>query len=516
MYTATHSAIVLGVNGIGITVEADIANGLPQVNVVGLPDSAIRESIERVRSAIRNSQFQFPMARITINLAPAHIKKEGTGLDLAIAAAVLHSSQQLTDERITNTLIVGELALNGQIRAVHGLIAMLEYAKRCGITHIILPKDNIEEALLISDLQIAPIAHLYELKELQFTSTNSIPASDRATTVNEPFSSLDLADVIGQHAAKRALLIAATGRHNLFVTGPPGTGKTMLMQRLPTILPALSEQEALDVTKIYSVAGKLSAKAPPLITAPPFRAPHHSISIGGLVGGGSIPRPGEITLAHHGVLFLDELPEFSRAVLELMRQPLEERSITIARARQTIAFPADFLFAASFNPCPCGFHGYELDSKSCSCTFNMIQRYRAKLSGPLLDRIDLHLEVPRLPSFHEEQKQAALTSQKLRQQVELGRHFQLERNEKYGFTYNSGLRGQLGETILALPKEAQQLLNQAMQQLGMSMRGYDRLLKIARTIADLEQSDHIKVEHVAEAIQYRRLDVSPQSTHSQL
>lgn len=485
------------------------------INVVGLPDSAVRESIERVRSAIRNSQFKFPMARITINLAPAHIKKEGTGLDLAIAAAILCSSKQLTDERITNTLIVGELALNGQIRAVQGLIAMLEYAKHCGITHIILPKDNMEEAFLISNLSIAPIAHLSELKSLQFTSTNSISVSHKVTTVDERYGSLDLADVIGQHAAKRALLIAATGRHNLFVTGPPGTGKTMLMQRFPSILPALTEQEALEVTKIYSVAGKLTAKDCPLITSPPFRSPHHSISIGGLVGGGSIPRPGEITLAHHGVLFLDELPEFSRAVLELLRQPLEEHSITIARARQTIAFPADFLLAASFNPCPCGYYGYALDSKSCSCTLNMIQRYRTKLSGPLLDRIDMHLEVPRLPSFQQESKQTRLTSQQLRQQVELGRKFQLERNSTQGFTYNSGLRGNLRDTILSIPKEAEQLLTQAIQQLGMSMRGYDRLLKIARTIADLEQSTFIKVEHIAEALQYRKLDVSSSNAHIQ-
>jgi len=516
LYTATHSAIVIGVNGIGITVEADLTNGLPLVNVVGLPDSAVRESIERVRSAIRNSNFQFPLGRITINLAPAHIKKEGTGLDMAIAAAILCSSKQLSDERITNALIVGELALNGQVRPVHGLIAMLEFAKNSGITHIILPKDNVEEAQLISNLQIAAVAHLSEFNHLQFKPSNSIPASRRTTTVIEENYQMDLSDVIGQHAAKRALLIAATGRHNLFVTGPPGTGKTMLMQRLPTILPQLTEQEALQVTKIYSVAGKLSTGHSPLITSPPFRAPHHSISTGGLVGGGSIPSPGEITLAHHGVLFLDELPEFSRTVLELLRQPLEEHVITIARARQTLSFPADFLLAASFNPCPCGYFGYALEAKECTCTLSMIQRYRSKLSGPLLDRIDLHVEVPRLPSFQQTDKQIRQTSKMLRQQVELGRYFQLQRNKQYGFTYNNELQGHLKETVLAIPKDAEFLLQNAIQQLGMSMRGYDRILKIARTIADLEQSVLIKVEHVAEAIQYRKLDVSPTGDHNQL
>lgn len=514
LYTHLCSSIVIGVNGIGITVEVDLANGLPQISLVGLPDSSIRESVERVRSAIRNSGFQFPMERITINLAPADIKKEGTCLDLAIASGILIASKQI-DIHTEQTLLIGELSLDGQVRPVSGVLAMLEYAKANGITKIILPKKNVEEAALISGLNLCPITNLSELRSLHFSSSEQVLAFYRKldSSIHSPVAkhpNLDISDVLGQEEAKRALLIAAAGRHNIIICGPPGVGKTMLMRRLPTIMPPLNEREALEVTKIYSVAGKLTMQAHHFMSEPPFRAPHHSISMGGLVGGGSIPKPGEITLAHHGILFLDEFPEFSRNVLELLRQPLEEHIVSIARARSHVTFPASFLLAASYNPCPCGYYGFERDGQHCQCTKNMIQRYRAKLSGPLLDRIDLQIDISKpqsmLPSSHREQ----MTSAQMRQTVSNAIAIQQQRYARHAFNYNSELSSHGMKKLIHLPKEVAELIEHAFQTLGMSMRGYDRIIKISRTIADLACSEHIQLEHVAEAITYRKLDIQLQ------
>lgn len=511
VYTSLASAIVIGVNGRGITVEVDITSGIPQISVVGLPDSAIRESVERVRSAIRNSNYQFPLERITINLAPADMKKEGTGLDLAIAAGILKASKQINCE-LSESLVVGELSLDGHIRPVHGILAMLEYAKSAGINKIILPHVNSFEASLISGLLLCPITNLREIENINYVSSEELLAShqkgrNQASTTRVHRQDIDISDVVGQQEAKRALLIAAAGRHNIIVAGPPGVGKTMLMRRLPSIMPPLQEAEALEVTKIYSVAGKLPPQTSAFLTAPPFRSPHHSISVGGLIGGGSIPKPGEVTLSHHGVLFLDELPEFSRQVLELLRQPMEEHTVTISRARSHVTFPASFLLAASYNPCPCGFYGFEREGQNCSCTQAMIHRYRAKLSGPLLDRIDLQIDVARPTSLVHSKDDLAMTSEQMRNLVQQAVTLQQQRYRRYAFNYNSELTTQGIKQLVKLPKEAHELIENAFQTLGMSMRGYDRIIKIARTIADLAGCIDVQLEHVAEAIQYRKLDI---------
>ncbi|RJE86735.1 ATP-binding protein [Paenibacillus sp. 1011MAR3C5] len=515
MFSIMHSASVIGVEGKSISVEVDISSGLPQVSVVGLPDPAVRESVERVRAALKNSGFTFPMDRITVNLAPADLRKEGTAFDLAIAAGILAASGQLDSGLLEGALLIGELSLNGGIKPVTGVLAMLEQAKRMRIRRVLLPIANRKEAAWISGIQIFALSHLHELKPKsgyatywdQFNDTSemdhSIPESDPG---EQSPDREDFADIIGQHQAKRAMLIAAAGKHNILLCGPPGTGKTMMIRRLPGILPPLTEQEALEVTKIYSVAGKLPEGTNGLIDRPPFRAPHHSTSSGGLIGGGSIPKPGEVTLAHRGILFLDELPEFPRMVLELLRQPLEDRIVSIARARATVRFPANIMLAASYNPCPCGYYGHDYGEKRCTCSAPAIARYRSKLSGPLLDRLDLHIEVPRPVSFEKPGNESGCSTAELRGKVAAARFIQLERNRKWGAMTNGELFGEGLRKTAMLKPDAHKLLENAFQILGISMRAYDRLLKLARTIADIENSDSVEAEHVAEAIQYRRMD----------
>ena len=504
MLAKVYSAAVCGVDAYEVEIEVNAASGNPVIVVVGLPDTAVKESKDRVTTAVANSKYRWPRGRTTINLAPADVKKEGPSFDLPIALAMIAASEQITLTDFDQYCFVGELALDGGVRAVNGVLPIALEARRCGKKAIVVPEENAQEAAIVDGIITYGVRNLRQTFEFLRGNETLTPVAATLRMEELPDYEVDFSDVRGQHAAKRALEVAVAGGHNLLFIGPPGSGKSMLAKRIPTIMPAMSFDEAIETTKIHSICGFLAGKRS-FISLRPFRSPHHTISDAGLLGGGANPMPGEVTLAHHGVLFLDELPEFRRSTLEVMRQPLEDGKVTISRAAGTVTYPAEFMLVAAMNPCPCGFFG-DL-KRECRCSSVQVQRYRQRISGPLLDRIDLHVEVPAVQFKELTSTTPAEPSSAIRERVLAAREIQQRRFEA---TPKTRCNARMGSKPLkahcVLDESSLELLRTAMHELNLSARAHDRILKVSRTIADLECAPRITTDHLAEAIQYRTLD----------